>query len=250
VPSGRSFVAQESTNTRQKIILGSTTRAEASAAAQAVFQVPPTTTTLPPTTATTAPPTTTVTGPQQPGSPGFEVRKDVEGGGGTGPFTFSVSCAGATLAPGDAQFTLDVVAGNGVPNVHQFTSQVPVGTLCTITETSTGGASSTQIRVNEGTARVFAAGTVPAVDVTLRNDIVIAVRVTNVIPAPGVPQQAPPTSPGLTGTTLPQTLPVTGTGESTSYGWPLALGLVVAGAGLLVAGRAVRRRTARAGGRS
>jgi hypothetical protein len=342
VPSGRAFVAQESTNTRQKINLSTSTRSEASAAAQAVFQVTvgnltvekgiagtppageryvievrqngtavashefpdadpgaealrhtftgltagtyqvvelpgtadkpnhattveitgggtvtiqagqtatatvtnnytPTTTTTP--TTSTGPPTTTNTGPQGPGSPGFEVRKDVDGGGGTGPFTFQVACPGATLAPGDAQFTLDVVAGNGIPNVHRLTSSVPVGTTCTVTETDRGGSTSTQIRVNEGSPRTFAVGATPSVDVPLRSDIVIAVRFTNFIPAgPVVPQQVPPTTPGPT-PTVTGTLPLTGAGRTSHYGWPLAIGLLTLGASLLVGGRTLRHRT-------
>jgi hypothetical protein len=256
VPSGRAFVAQESTNVRQKIILSSSVRSEASAAAQVNFVPAPTTTTTTPTTTPSTTPSTTPgstpsttpgSSPQGGGSLGFEVRKDVEGGGGAGPFTFQVACAGATLDPADAQFTLDVIPGNGVPNVHDFQSTVPVGTVCTITETDRGGASNTQVRVNEGTPRGFAQGATPTVDLTLRGDIAIAVRFTNVIPtgSPQVPQQVPTTrtTPTTTGT-----LPLTGAGKSTDWGWPIAVGLLTVGGSLLAAGNQVRRRTSLPGG--
>ncbi len=261
VPSGRAFVATESTNVRQKIILSTSVRAEASAAAQVSFTPAPTTTTTttpprrrphrrrarPPRRPPRPPPPHPNSGPQAPGSPGFQVRKDVEGGGGGGPFTFQIACAGATLDPSDAQFQLDAVPGNGIPNVHDLASTVAVGTVCTVTETDRGSATATQIRVNEGSPRNFAEGATPSVELTLRADIAIAVRFTNVVTSgsPVVPQQTPPTvsTPTRTGT-----LPLTGGGSH--WEWPLALGLLSLGAGLLATGRLVRQRTSLGGPRT
>jgi hypothetical protein len=173
---------------------------------------------------------------------GFQVRKDVEGGGGAGPFTFQVACDGVTLDPADTQFQLDAIAGNGVPNVHDLVSQVPAGTVCTVTETGRGGATETRVRVNEGTPRVFAAETTPSVQLTLQADIAVAVRFTNIVTSgsPQVPQQVPTTTPGTTGT-----LPLTGGG--TGWEWPVALGSLALGAGLLATARQVRQRTSLGG---
>jgi len=256
VPSGRAFVATESTNVRQKIILSSSVRSEAAAAAQVTFSPAPTTTTTTTTTAPTTPtsgPSTPSTGPnsgpQGPASLGFQVRKDVEGGGGAGPFTFTIACNGATLDPADAQFQLDAIPGNGVPNVHDLQSSVPVGTVCTVTETDRGGASATQVRVNEGTPRNFASNTTPSVELTLRADIAIAVRFTNTVTtgSPVVPQ-GPPATGTVPTPTHTNTLPLTGGGSS--WEWPVAMGLLALGAGLLATGRLVRQRTSVGGPRT
>src|SRR5690606_37404023 len=124
-------------------------------------------------------------------------------------------------------------------NVHDFTSQVPVGTVCTVTETGRGGATETRVRVNEGTPQVFAADTPASVALTLRDDIAIAVRFTNFVPSvsPEVPQQVPPGPIG--------SLPLTGDGGG--WEWPVALGSLALGAGLLVAAREVRHRTSLGG---
>jgi hypothetical protein len=104
-------------------------------------------------------------------------------GNGTGPFTFHVACTGlpggpaATLAPGDADFTL--IAGQS-----RSIKAIPDGSTCTVTETDSRGATKTFTEAS-GTPN-------DGVVVIPNGDASVLVQVTNTFVTPTPPPQPPP----------------------------------------------------------
>jgi hypothetical protein len=94
--------------------------------------------------------TDTVTVPINPGETivldtGFiRVVKDVEGPESDGRFAFEVVCEDFALGPAGS-FTIGPDGGD-----HEVGVAVPVGTICTVTETRDGGADSTTVQIASG----------------------------------------------------------------------------------------------------
>lgn len=102
-------------------------------------------------------------------------------------FTFTVDCGdGVELDPEDAEFNLDFGESRTI-------DELPDGTTCDVEETATGGAQSTTVRVNGGSAT----NATLASDVAIEEDETSTVEFTNNYPGVTVittPTTAPPTT--------------------------------------------------------
>ncbi len=161
-------------------------------------------------------------------------------GTGTGPFTFTASCAGISLAASDATFVVDTDPVSVVPASHVFATPLPGGTVCTITETDRAGAVSSTVAVDAAPAQTLPADT-SAFTVTIGGDTMRTARVTNVMPRPPVGEGSAPAVGPLAAPGASNDLAFTGV--ETTRTASLALALASGGWALLVLARNVRRRT-------